>query len=128
MAAGAYDDDIAMVLELVEEAGQVCEWHKDVVTPTDPDRPWLGGVPDPQVHHPSIAFVPPAEMRFGYGMTSFPADEQVARFSTFGLMGVQDFEPLPTDKVLRDGVPLVIAAIDVIRPAEDPVLYVLKIV
>ncbi len=122
---GAYDDEIETALELIAEAGQVCQWHKDVITPTDPARPWLGGASVPVIHDTPIAFIPATDGASSFGMTKFK--EGVANFTTFGLMGVPGFIPHAGDKVMRGGVPLVIVDIDTLQPAEEPVLYVLSI-
>jgi hypothetical protein len=129
MTVGVFDDEIATALELIKENGQVCDWHKDGVVLVDPNRPWLGGNPIEDIRHPSICFVPATDGASGFGMTKFRAGgEDVPSFSTFGLMGAVDFEPKLHDKVLRGGAPLVIVAIDELRPAEEVVLYVLSIV
>jgi hypothetical protein len=128
MTVGAYDEDIAMALELIEEAGQQCVWRKQTTTPADPDRPWLGGVDTPVDHTPFIAFVPATDAPSGFGLTKFRQGEDVPVFSTFGLMGAQAFEPEIADVLLRGGVPQVLAAVAEIRPAEEVVLYVLSIV
>lgn len=128
MTVGAYDEDIATALELIQEAGQQCVWRKQTTTAVDPERPWLGGEDVPVDHQPFIAFVPATDASSGFGMTKFRQGSDVPTFSTFGLMGPQDFAPEVTDVVLRGGTPLVIAAIDALRPAEEVVLYVLSIV
>jgi hypothetical protein len=126
---GVFDDEIQTALELIEENGQVCDWHKDVTTLTDADRPWLGGDDVPDVKHPSICFIPATDGGSGFGMTRFrKAGEDVPSFSTFGLMGAVDFEPELQDKVLREGEPLVIVAIDKLKPNEQTLLYILSIV
>jgi hypothetical protein len=126
---GLFDDEIATALELIEENGQVCDWHKDTVTLTDPTQPWLGGDSVPDVKHPSICFVPATDGASGFGLTKFrkPADD-VPSFSTFGLMGAVDFEPAINDKVMRGSEPLVIVAIDELKPNEQTLLYILSIV
>jgi hypothetical protein len=125
---GVFDEDIAMALELIAENGQVCDWHKDVTTLGNEDRPWLGGETATEVLHPSICFLPATDGASGFGITKFrrPGDD-IPSFSTFGLMGAVDFEPLVTDKVMRDGVPLVIVAIDKLKPNEQTLLYILSI-
>jgi hypothetical protein len=127
---GVFDEEIATALELIEENGQVCDWHKDTVTLTDPDRPWLGGDPVPDVRHPSICFVPATDTPSGFGLTKFRREgaDDAPSFSTFGLMGPVDFEPQVADKVIRGGTPLVIVAIDKLQPNEQVLLYVLSIV
>jgi hypothetical protein len=129
MSVGVFDDEIATALELIEENGQVCDWHKDAVVLTDVNRPWLGGDSVEDVKHPSICFVPATDGASGFGMTKFrERGDDVPSFSTFGLMGAVDFEPELQDKVLRDGVPLVIVAIDKLQPNEQVLLYILSIV
>ena len=125
---GAYDEEIATALELIKEAGQVCVWRKQTTAVADPDRPWLGGVDTPVDHTPDIVFIPATDAPSGFGLTKFRKGEDSLVFTTFGLMGPQDFEPAVNDVLLRDGVPQVLAAVDVLRPAEEVVLYVLSIV
>jgi hypothetical protein len=126
---GVFDDEIATALELIEENGEVCDWHKDAVVLDDPDSPWLGGDSTPDVKHPSICFLPATDGASGFGITKFrrPGDD-IPSFSTFGLMGAVDFKPEVTDKVLRGGQPLVIVAIDELKPNEQTLLYILSIV
>lgn len=127
MTVGAYDDDIATALELIEEFGQQCVWRKEVVA-RDPDQPWLGGNQTSDDHQPFIAFIPATDGSSGFGLSKFRQGTDDVAFSTFGLMGAQEFTPEVTDTVLRGGTPLVIAAIDTLQPAEDVVLYILSIV
>lgn len=127
MTVGAYDDEIATVLELIEEAGQQCVWRKRTTDPDEADRPWLGGDDDSTEYQPFIAFVPATDAGL-FGMTKFRQGEDVPKFSTFGLMGPQEFTPEVGDVLLRDNVPQVLAAVDTLRPAEDAVLHVLSIV
>ncbi len=126
---GAFDDEIETAQELIAENGQVCQWHKVVTTLVDAERPWLGGEDVPTVHNPSICFLPATDGGSGFGITKFRnAGDDIPSFSTFGLMGAVEFDPQVGDKVLRDGVPLVIVAIDTLAPAEDPILHILSIV
>ncbi len=122
---GQYDDEIATAQELIAEAGMMCEWTKEIVAPTDPDRPWLGGEPTPLHYHPMIAFLPATDGASGFGMTKFK--DGVANFSTYGLMGAVSFIPQVGDKLTRGNQPLVIVDIDELKPAEDVLLYVLSI-
>jgi len=121
-----YSEDIALAREMIDEAGQVCEWRKTTVA-ADPDRPWQGGVPTTVVKRPTIAFLPATDGG-DFGITKFKqgGDDSPA-FSTYGLMAPQDFEPAVTDVLLRGGVPQTVVAIDVLRPAEQAVLYILSI-
>lgn len=121
-----YDEDIAMALEMIQEAGQQVQWQKTTTVLIDPERPWLGGNETTTVHTPFVCFVP--EGSGDYGMSQFIPQTEVGKYSTFGLMGVQDFEPRITDTVLRDGQPLVIETINTLKPASQIVLYILGIV
>ena len=123
---GVYDDDIEMVLELIAESGQVCDWFKDAVTFTDPDAPWKGGVTAPVAYQPSIVFVPQREMGM-YGLVDYLKGTEVVQYDTYGLMGPGDFTPETTDRVLRGGVPLVVKNINTIQPNEQIILYILGI-
>jgi hypothetical protein len=125
---GVFNDEIATALELIEENGQICDWHKGPVVLTDPERPWLGGAEAVDVHHPSICFLPATDGNLGFGLSKLRKGEDVPAFSTFGLMGAVDFDPKIGDKVLRGGTPLVIVAIDKLQPNEQILLYILSIV
>ena len=127
---GVYDRQIATALRLIEKYGQQCEVRKSgVAVPDDPHRPWLGGEAPPQVHTPHIAFVPATSGASSFGMTKFrDRDANSASFSTFGLMGAQDFTPQVTDQLSRDGQPLVIVAVDTLSPNGEPILHILSIV
>ena len=128
MTVGVFDGEIATALELIAEFGQVCQWHKDPVALSDPDRPWLGGDSIVQVYSPSICFLPASDGASGFGMSKFRKGEEVPAFGTFGLMGAVAFEPQITDRVLRSGSPLVIVGIDTLKPNEQILLYILSIV
>lgn len=126
MAEGVYDEDIAAAREAIEEDGQLCQWVKQDVVLTDPDKPWLGGVAEEVPHDVSIVFVPANGNMFG--LTRYRAAIEAGDFTTFGLMAPPDgFVPELGDKVLRDGAPLVLANLDTLRPAEDVVLYILSV-
>lgn len=128
MTAGFYDEDIQAALEMIEEFGVQCLWTKDAAPPTDPDRPWLGGAPDPDDHQPFICFVPASSVSTsGFGLSKYMRDTEVADFSTFGLMGAQSFTPELTDKVTLNGKAIVVVAVDTLAPAGDPVLHILSI-
>ena len=124
---GYYDEDVATALELIEEAGVQCVWKKQSTTLDDADRPWLGGDDDPDSYDPFIAFIPATDTSSGFGLTKFRQGEDVRDFSTFGLMGAQDFTPEVTDTLLRGGVAQTIVAVDEIKPADQVVLYILSI-
>jgi hypothetical protein len=126
MAVGAYDDDIAAVREAIEEDGQLCQWVKQTIVLTDPEKPWLGGEPVEVTHNESIIFVPASGNMFG--LTRYRAAIETGEFTTFGLMvPPKDFVPDLNDKVLRGGTLLVLVNLDTLRPAEDVVLYILSI-
>lgn len=126
---GVYDRPIATALRLIAKYGQVCEWRKTgVVVPDDPARPWLGGSQSQVLHQPSIAFVPATSGASDFGLTKFrQGGGDSASFSTFGLMGAQDFTPEVVDKLTRDGEPLVIVAVDTLAPNGEPILHILSI-
>jgi len=124
---GQYDRQIATALRLIAQYGMVCQWHKDTLVLDDPTKPWQGGGGAPAVKTPSIVFIPATDGASGFGLSKF-RDGETQSFSTFGLMGAVDFEPLTTDSVYRDGQPLVISAVDVLKPNEQVVLYILSIV
>lgn len=120
-----YSDDIATALELIAEYGQKCDWHKDSITFDDPDKPWKGGSNNPSVYQPFICFVPADGTMFG--MSKYAQAIERGVFTTFGLMAPTGFEPDLSDKLVRSGKTQVVFAIDVIQPAEQPVLYILSI-
>lgn len=124
-----YDRSIASALRMIERYGVQCQWTSGKVVAADPDRPWLGGAAEPGTHEPFICFLPASTTAVtGFGLTAFRKDTDVGEFSTYGLMGAQDFTPDMGDRVLRDGQPLVIKNIDVLMPADVPILYILSIV
>lgn len=124
-----YDEDIAAALEMIQEFGQLCTWQKQVSTPTDPAHPWFGGEAPPQDFNPYIVFLPATDSASsGFGLTKFRKGEDVPAFSTFGLMGAQDFTPEVADKLFRAGLALTVVGVDTIAPADKPVLHILSIV
>jgi hypothetical protein len=125
---GVYDRQIETAKRLIARYGQQCQWYKDTIVLDDPTRPYLGGGTTSVIKTPSIAFIPATDGASGFGISKFNDAQGTIDFSTFGLMGVQDFVPLTTDRVLRAGVPLVIKSVDVLAPNEQTVLYILSIV
>lgn len=121
-----YSQEIADVLEMIEEAGVQCEWRKGDLTPDDQSRPWLGGDNEPdQPFTPFIAFIPAVDHNFGFGIEKL--SQGSTSFSTFGLMGAQDFTPEVSDSLTRKGKPMTLVAVDTLAPAGDPVLHILSI-
>lgn len=125
---GAFDRQIETALRLIQKYGIQCDWRKGDIAPSDGNKPWLGGARDATVKHPFICFLPATDGASGFGINKFRADSEVEGFSTFGLMGAQDFDPDVTDLLSRSGTPLVIKSIDTIKPADAVVLYILSIV
>lgn len=118
-----FDNAIATAIRLIQRNGMQCAWNKEVLTPIDPLQPWLGNTSVITVFSPFICFVP-ASGSF-YGLIRLLGGTESPSVKTFGLMAPQEFEPVLTDLVTRDGEPLKIATLDVLRPNEQVVLYTL---
>jgi len=123
-----YDRPIATALRLIEKYGVECEWRKSEVVSADPDKPWEGGSQVPDTFNPFICFLPATSGASDFGLSKFRTGTEQEGFSTFGLMGAQEFNPEITDRLTRDGNVLVLKAIDTLNPADQVVLYILSIV
>lgn len=115
-----------MAKRLIKKDGMQCVWTKEVLTPVDPEKPWLGDVPVPTDYTPDICFVPASGGLFD--LIRFMNGTESPAVTTHGLMAPQDFEPVKTDLVTRSGEPLKIEYINTIKPNEQVVLHILGLV
>lgn len=124
--ATEYDDFIELAHELINEFGAPITWQKKIVTLFDPAKPWLGGEEEIVSYSPVVCFVPDTGNEFDF--IKLMSGTEVPKYTTFGLMAPQPFQPVITDLVEREGKPLVIDTINEIKPATQTVLYILGIV
>lgn len=118
-----FDSAIATAIRLIKKNGMQCAWTKETLTPIDPLQPWLGDTGVDVVYNPYICFVPASGSN--YGLIKLLGGTESPAVKTWGLMAPQAFEPKLTDLVTRDGEPLKMATLDVLRPNEQIVLYTL---
>lgn len=121
-----FDSAIATTLRLIKRNGMQCAWTKESLTPIDTDRPWLGDTSVSTIHNPYICFV--SVSGANYGLIKLLGGTESPEVKTWGLMGVQSFEPKITDLVTRSGQPLKMAFIDTLQPNEQIVLYTIGLV
>lgn len=120
-----YTRFIATANRLIDKYGMQVTWSKDVLTPVDVTKPWLGSTNVPTDYTPTIAFIPANGNM--YGMEKYRSQIQAGELSLFGLMAPQEFEPELSDTLVRDGDTQVIKWIDEIKPADETVLYIVGI-
>lgn len=118
-----FDDAIATCIRLIKRNGMVCDWTKEVLTPIDATKPWLGSTNVPTVYSPYICFVPATGSM--YNLIRFLKGTETPNVTTFGLMAPQSFAPNVTDLVTRSGEPLKMAYLDTLQPNEQQVLHIL---
>lgn len=128
---GAYDADIAVAQELINEFGQPCFWRKPASEQGGtPGYPGAGETPEPIPC--SIAFFSGRDL--GRGSAEFIAallGTEVPLGEEIGLLaGGIEFTPELTDTVSRgtvDAAPVAIKKIDRLAPNGTPILYYMTV-
>ncbi len=87
----------------------------------DPSQPWNPGPATPEDKDVTICFLPVDRQTME--TFTFIKGTEVPKGSVMGLMGNVPFNPNLKDVVIRDGVELRIANIDVLSPNGQKVLY-----
>lgn len=118
-----FDSAIATCIRLIKRNGMQCTWRKEVLTPVDINKPWLGDTMVPTNYSPYICFVPASGGN--YNLIRFLGGTESPMVTTYGLMAPQEFEPVKTDLVTRSGDPLKIEYINTLQPNEQVVLHIL---
>jgi len=112
-----------MAKRLIAKDGMQCVWKKEVLTPIDVTKPWLGDTVVVTNHNVDICFVPASGGLFE--LIKFIQGTESPAVTTNGLMAAQTFELLKTDLVTRSGDPLKIEYINTLKPNDQVVLYIL---
>jgi len=119
-----FDRAIATAERLIAKNGQAATWRKTTAPVDDPTKPWLNGTPVVADDDCVICFLPiNKEMR---DMLTFIRGTEVLGGAVMGLMGQVEFEPNPTDTVVRDGVVYTINNLDILAPNGQVVLYTIE--
>lgn len=118
---GQFDRQIATALRLIKKNGQPVKWRQIPTTEPDPLKPWkpVGGAPVDRTV--DICFLP-LDLQNKEFLASL-GNTEAAVGSFYGLMGAVSFTPNIKDVVLRDGVLLEIASIDLLSPNGQAILY-----
>ena len=117
-----FDRAIKTAQRLIAKNGEKVKWRVigDVV-PTDPNKPWEPGSALPEDKDVTICFLPVD--RQTQETFAFIKGTEVLKGSVMGLMGNIPFAPNLKDVVIRNGVELRLAHIDVLSPNGQNVLY-----
>jgi hypothetical protein len=117
-----FDRAIQTALRLIAKNGEKVKWRviDDAAAP-DPSQPWNPGPATPEDKDVTICFLP-VDWQTMETFT-FIKGTEVPKGSVMGLMGNVPFNPNLKDVVIRDGVELRIANIDVLSPNGQKVLY-----
>ncbi|WVW77342.1 head closure [Stenotrophomonas phage vB_SmaS_Bhz58] len=117
-----FDRAIQTALRLIAKNGERVKWRviDDAAAP-DPSQPWNPGPATPEDKDVTICFLPVDRQTME--TFTFIKGTEVPKGSVMGLMGNVPFNPNLKDVVIRDGVELRIANIDVLSPNGQKVLY-----
>jgi len=117
-----FDRAIATAQRLIAKNGEKVVWRViNDPTPTDPNKPWEPGAATPTNNDVTICFLPVD--RQTQETFNFIKGTEVPKGSVMGLMGNVPFEPNLKDVVIRNGVEMRLAYIDVLSPNGQKVLY-----
>lgn len=117
-----FDRAIQTALRLIAKNGEKVKWRviDDAAAP-NPSQPWNPGPATPEDKDVTICFLPVDRQTME--TFTFIKGTEVPKGSVMGLMGNVPFNPNLKDVVIRDGVELRIANIDVLSPNGQKVLY-----
>lgn len=117
-----FDRQIQTALRLIAKNGEKVKWHviDDAAAP-DPSQPWNPGPASPVDKDVVICFLPIDRQTME--TFAFIKGTDVPKGSVMGLMGNVPFDPNLKDVVIRDGIELRIANIDLLSPNGQKILY-----
>lgn len=117
-----FDRAIQTALRLIAKNGEKAKWRviDDAAAP-DPSQPWNPGPATPVDKDVVICFLPIDRQTME--TFAFIKGTDVPKGSVMGLMGNVPFDPNLKDVVIRNGVELRIANIDLLSPNGQKVLY-----
>ena len=114
-----FDAAIKTAQRLIAKNGEKVKWRViGDVAPTDPNKPWEPGSALQDDKDVTVCFLPVDQQTF-----NFIKGTEVPKGSVMGLMGNVPFAPNLKDVVIRNGVELRLAYIDVLSPNGQKVLY-----
>ncbi|WBF76821.1 hypothetical protein PSV3_00119 [Septimatrevirus PSV32] len=117
-----FDAAIKTAQRLIAKNGEKVKWRViEDAAPADPNKPWEPGPALPDDKDVTICFLPVD--RQTQETFNFIKGTEVPKGSVMGLMGNVPFEPNLKDVVIRNGVELRLAYIDVLSPNGQKVLY-----
>lgn len=119
-----FDRQIKSALRLIEKNGQVVTWRQPQRTQNF-NEPWKVASAAPINHSPRICFLP-VDKETRELIAYLRGNNELKSGSVIGLMGNVSFTPAATDFVIRDGVNLEIASIDVLSPNGQKILYTVE--
>lgn len=125
---GAYDDDIATALELLEEFGETSTIARRVAASLpDEDEPWHPGAPDETTYAVSAVWLDWDVERIAAGLVK--AGDQRVLVGPETTSGVALPMPDPSvDRIVRaDGAEWAIVGVKAVQPAAQAVLYELQV-
>lgn len=114
-----FDAAIKTAQRLIAKNGEKVKWRViEDAPPTDPSKPWEPGTALQDDKDVTVCFLPVDQQTF-----NFIKGTEVPKGSVMGLMGNVPFAPNLKDVVIRNGVELRLAYIDVLSPNGQKVLY-----
>lgn len=116
-----FDRQIATAKRLIAKYGQTVTW-RSVVDGANASEPWKPPEAADVDHEVNICFVPVRDNEWRKLLTYLKGSEVPGGYLA-GIMGQVDFTPSLKDVVIRDGVTLRIASIDVLSPNGQKILY-----
>jgi hypothetical protein len=120
-----FDRQIATALRLIQKKGQKVVWRQLPAAVSDPLQPWNGGASVPVNNDVFICFVPVRD-RETRKLFQYLTGTEIEIGQLAGLMGNVPFDPKPKDIVLRDGVELRIASLDLLSPNGQKILWTVE--
>lgn len=128
---GVYDGFKATATRLIDKFGErvVFRTIRDG-TPPDSTKPWVPGAAVTTDRNVTVAFFPDKlANRFAaqLGMSRMNQTDHMPEGYMVGFMAPVSFDPNLKDLVIRDGKPLTIDKLEVIKPNDErPTLYMFK--
>ncbi len=129
-----YERQIASARRSIAAKGQACIWRKPAALDTDADA-WRDVREGEPTDNPcSIAWFAPRDL--GRGSETFLSalagkSLDVPEGYQIGLMAATDFEPLPSDTIIKgtddEGAEIAITSIDSLAPDGTPIIYFVKV-
>jgi hypothetical protein len=121
-----YDRQIRQAAKMIKKFGQPVTWKQPVKVVPDSTKPWKVNAADPVPYTVNMVFV--RANGFSRELYRLIKGTDIPTGAPKGLMAAVPFTPTVDDIVDRNGTILKIAAIDVVSPNGDPILWLIEFV